>query len=157
MKTLKLLLVLSLITLYNTGFSQCTPVCVVGGVTVTTSGTQTVVVTNQVRVDSMALAVERGDNNSTLAKNTTVNQIVANTQISQLAKTYSYVTAAGLNTIALGAKMISICNTGAADANVDGVVLPSGACITFPKDLNNTYPSTTYNCLTSTLTVLILR
>ena len=50
MKTLKLIVFLSLVTLANTSYSQCTPVCIEGGAnfTVTPSGTQSVVVTNTV-------------------------------------------------------------------------------------------------------------
>jgi len=126
MKTLKVIILLSLVTYVNTAFSQCQPVCIESGTvtitpsgtlnvnvvntptvhvnnttfTVVPSGTQTTVVTNTVSisvvgtptvhinnttftvtgastaVDSIAAGVLIGNNNSSNAKQTTLNQLL---------------------------------------------------------------------------------
>lgn len=73
------------------------------------------------------------------------------------AVTYSYVTVAGTNTVTTGARMVSICNTGGNNANFNGTTLPPGACISLPEVVGILKPQITYDCLTSTLTVLVER
>ncbi len=76
---------------------------------------------------------------------------------STLAVTYSYVTSSGTNTVTTGARLVSICNTGSASANFNGTTLPSGACVTLPEVIGVLHPQITYDCLTSSLTVIVER
>lgn len=98
----------------------------------------------------------------TVAVTGTVNTNVTNTVTTSetaiaLTKTYSRQTASGTQTITSGAKMISIANIGTTNANVDGIILDPGASVSFPINGKDTYPSTTYDCLTSTLLVIVIR
>lgn len=73
-----------------------------------------------------------------------------------VATTYSYVTSAGVNSITSGALSVSVRNVGDSDALFNSITLPSGAGINILVP-NTTLPAYTYNCQTSTLTVLVNR
>ncbi len=73
-KTLKLLVFLTFVTCYNTSFSQCQPVCIVGAssFTVVPSGTQSVAVTNSPTVT----ALPAGNQSVTVTNTVTVTGTV---------------------------------------------------------------------------------
>lgn len=71
--------------------------------------------------------------------------------------TYSRVTAAGTATITAGAYLVSIANTGEADAQVNGVTLEAGSVMTFPMNGAKKHPQITYDALTSRLQILVER
>ena len=70
--------------------------------------------------------------------------------------TYSYVTVTGLNNITAGALSVSVSNVGSETALFNGTGLPAGATLNIQIP-NATLPAYTYNCLTSSLLVLVNR
>ncbi len=70
--------------------------------------------------------------------------------------TYSYVTSAGTNTIASGALSVAVANVGSDNAIFNSSTIPPGAVLNIEIP-NATLPSYTYNCLTSTLLILVNR
>jgi hypothetical protein len=62
-------------------------------------------------------------------------------------------TGAGLVNIVAGAKSLTFYNSGAADSNVQGVVLKAGEQVSFSATLGNYLAAVTYDPLTSTLVI----
>lgn len=126
---MKKLLFLLAITACLTAKSQCTNVCIKSGtITTVPSGTQTVAGTVTVSA--------KGNYN--------------------VATTYSFVTVSGINNITSGALSVSVANVGDNTALFDGTGLPPGAILNIEIP-NATLPAYTYDCLTSSLLVLINR
>lgn len=73
-----------------------------------------------------------------------------------LATTYSFVTSSGVNSITAGALSVSVGNVGESNALFNGVTIPAGQTINIMIP-NSKLPAYTYNCQTSTLTVLVNR
>ena len=179
-----LIITLSLVTLANKGFSQCTTVCGTvttsgGSFTVVPSGTQTVYVANTPSVyvinstggtpaDTIAAGVTAGSNNSTNAKESTLNYVNGginnsldtlanidnNTRTIKITPSYSMVVGAGTSTISAGARFVSIANIGTTTATVNGVTLPAGITLSFPPVWNSVFNQIIYNAQASTLLII---
>lgn len=123
----KLLLTSALFLICMCARSQCTTVC--GTVTTKSSSTGTTV------VGTVTVAAK---GNYTVATS------------------YSVVSAAATNTITTGALSVSVSNVGDNGALFNGTTLPSGTTLNIEVP-NATLPQYTYNCLTSTLIILVNR
>jgi len=123
-----ILLLAALLLICLKSHGQCTNVCIKGG-SVGVTGTISA-------ASSVTIATPKGSYT--------------------VATTYSYVTATGLNSISTGALSVAVSNVGTVDALFNGGTLPPGATVNIEIP-NATLPSYTYNCLTSTLVVLVNR
>lgn len=126
------------------------------------------VTAGQTFVDSIALGVTEGNNQSNNAKETTLNIAVGaldnsldslsnidnNTKIITITPTYSFITGAGNATIAAGNRFFSIANIGTNTATVSGATLPAGVTFSFPPTWNAVYGQLIYNARLSTLIII---
>jgi hypothetical protein len=122
------LFIIFLLFLCYKSHSQCTNVCIKGG---------SVAVTGTIAsAGSVTIATPKGSYT--------------------VATTYSFVTVSGINNILTGALSVAVSNVGTNTALFNGTGLPPGATINISIP-NATLPAYTYDCLTSSLIVLVNR